>query len=678
MKIRVLEILAITLVVLGIAINHSYQNSYEDFAMVRVTISLIYLFGGYFIFKPSKAIKFGIAISILNGLLLCITVFMTLMIINFGSINYYGNFFIIELSAYSLIAILILLLYRKNKAFPENKSYVKSVIIRNSILFSFSITTMFMPNKVRVILFHGTESNKYLEILQKECIEESDIAIDTDDYKTGINKAVEAVQYSIKRNNLVDFLYQRSLNTLGYAYYMNGDYHKADSVYNIVKQINQNDYFDINESDYARTTYNYGLLYSSWGYYYKSDSVFYKCLNDYEYSNLSLAYIHGCLGDNQNARGNFSNADSLYKLAISYHEKSNFENKGSYIKALKSLAGNYSSEARYLKADSLYLVTLQETKKEFGENNMQYASILDDLMLLYRTTAEYKKAKEYGENSLKIKENIVGVENSEYLHTQIIMTSIQMSLSEYTIVENTLIEVLSLIEKNYSMKSPLACSAYDNLVDLYKDFEQMNKAEIYADKSLEARENYYGQFNINTATSIDNKAYLYYYNNNLHEADSMYYKALRIKQHFSGNYNPSYAKSLNGLGLVESASGNLLKADTIFNYTIEILSNTVGKNHPYYATALNNLGHLKVKEKKLAEAENYFQESLQINLKTFGSSHINIAENYIGIAVLKREQKLFTEAKSNYQKALTIYFNLFKGKHPKISYLQNEISSIKN
>ena len=677
MKIRILEIFAITLFVLGIAINHSYQNSYDDFAMVRITVPLIYFFGGYFIFKPKKEIKFGIGIAIVNGIILSVTLFITLTLISHGYVNYFGNFILIELPAYALIAILILLLYKKNKTIQENYSYVKSVIIRNLILFSFSLITLLMPNKFRVILFHGTNSNIYMEVKQRECIEESDIAIDNDDLKTGVYKATEAVQYSIKRNNLVDFLYQRSLNTLGYAYYMNGEYLKADSLYNIVKQINQNDYFDINESDYDRTTYNYGLLYSSWGYYHKSDSVFYKCLNDYEYSDLTLAYIHGCLADNQNARGNFSNADSLYKVTISYHEKSNFENKGSYIKTLKSLAGNYSDQALYTKADSLYNVTLKETKKEFGEDNMHYASILDDLMLLYRTTAEYKKAKEYGEISLKVKRKIVGVENSEYLHTKIIMTSIQMYLSEYAIAENTLIEVLSLIEKNYSMKSPLACSAYDNLVDLYKDFEQMNKAEIYADKSLEARENYYGTFNINTATSIDNKAYLYYYNNNLHEADSMYYKALRIKQHFSGNYNPNYAKSLNGLGLVLSATGNLLKADTVFNYTMDILSYSVGKNHPYYATALNNIGYLKIKEKQFDIAESYFKESLQINLKTFGDTHISIAENYMGMANLKKEQKLNTEAKANYQKALTIFIKLFKGKHPKISYLQNEISLIK-
>lgn len=677
MKIRVLEIFAITLFVLGIAINHSYQNSYDDFAMVRITIPLIYFFGGYFIFKPKKEIKFGIGIAIVNGIILSVALFIALTLISHGYVNYYGNFILIELPAYALIAILILLLYKKNKTIQENYSYVKSVIIRNLILFSFSLITLLMPNKLRVILFHGTNSNIYMEVKQRECIEESDIAIDNDDLKTGIYKASEAVQYSIKRNNLVDFLYQRSLNTLGYAFYMNSDYHKADSVYTIVKQINQNDYFDINESDYDRTTYNYGLLYSSWGYYYKSDSVFYKCLNDYEYSDLSLAYIHGCLADNQNARGNYSNADSLYKITISYHEKSNFENKGSYIKALGNLGDNYSDRALYEKADSMYLSALEETKNEFGENHLNYAAVLDDLMLLYRTTAKYEKAKEYGEASLKIKQKLLGTEHSKYIYTQIKMASIKLMISEYVDAENILLQSLSSIEKHYSLKSPLACGAYDILVDLYKDYEQINKSAIYADKSLEAREEYYGTFNLNTAFSIDNKAYLYYCNNKLYEADSMYHKALRIKKYYSGRNNPSFAKSLNGLGLVISATGNLLKADTLFNYTLEILENSVGKKHPSYATALNNKAYVQIKEKQFYLAEKYFTESIEINTEIFGPSHINIAENYIGMATLKKEQKLYVAAKTNYQKALAIYIKLFKGKHPKISYLQNEILLIK-
>jgi hypothetical protein len=481
MKIRVLEILAITLFILGVAINHSYQNSYDDFAMVRITVPLIYLVGGYFIFKPKKEIKFGIGIAIVNGIILSVVLFIALTLISYGYVNYYGNFLLIELPAYALIAILIFLLYKKNKTIQENHSYVKSVIIRNLILFSFSLITMLMPNKFRVILFHGTNSNIYMEVKQRECIEESDIAIDKDEFNTGIDKAIEAVQYSVKRNDLVDFLYQRSLNTLGYAYYMNSEYHKADSIYRIVSQINQNNYFDINESDYERTMYNYGLLYSSWGYYDKSDSIFNVCLNNYEYSDLALAHINGCLADNKNLTNNLLTADSLYKVSLHYHKKTDYENKSSYIKALGNLGDNYSDRALYEKADSMYLFALEETKKAFGENHLNYADVLDDLMLLYKTTAKYEKAKEYGEASLKIKQKLLGTEHSKYIYTHIKIASIKMTLSEYVDAENILLQSLTSIEKHYSLKSPLACGAYDNLVDLYKDFEQINKSAIYAD-----------------------------------------------------------------------------------------------------------------------------------------------------------------------------------------------------
>ena len=125
------------------------------------------------------------------------------------------------------------------------------------------------------------------------------------------------------------------------------------------------------------------------------------------------------------------------------------------------------------------------------------------------------------------------------------------------------------------------------------------------------------------------------------------------------------------------------------DYSIKTETNKDTKNYGWlcesktiipdlYDWVKNNIGYLKIKEKQFNIAENYFKESLQINLKTFGASHISIAENYIGMATLEKEQKLSDEAKANYQKALTIYIKLFKGKHPKISYLQNEISLIKN
>ncbi|MES2134515.1 MAG: tetratricopeptide repeat protein [Bacteroidota bacterium] len=672
MRIKVLEIISIVLLIIGIVVEHLYYSDYGLFLLVGLIVSLLYAIGGYFIFKPTENIKFGSGIIITNSLLLSLIIFITTILISFSSSNRIYLFWIVYLPSLIVIALLIFILYRKNKTGEENRRFVKSVVIRNLCILVFCFLVGILPEYLRVTIFHGSNSLVYFKLKQRECIEKSDIYLTTEDYENAIAMASESIAYSYQRNDSTSSFYQKSLNALGYAYYMNGDYTKADSVYSKILMVNR-DPDDSNE-EYEHAIYNYGLLYSEMGDYDKSDSMLTLSLAAYKTNDLLLAYLHKVAATNQSERGNLLKADSLYKICLINHKNSGYRNKGNYISTLSSFANNYSDRALYSQADSVLTIALIEAEKEFGPQSIEYAEILDNMMLLYVTLADYVKAEKFGNKSLEIKKKLLGAEHSNYLYTLIQLTSIKMTRSEYENAKITLLHCLSVIEKKYSLKSPLACSVYDNLIDFYEDNEQLNDANHYADKSLESRIDYYGLFNINTATSIDSKAYLYYCDGKLHEADSLYYKALRIKKHYTGRNNPSFSKSLNGLGLVLTAQGNLFKADTVLTYARVILEECLGKDHPYYAQVLHNLGCLKTQQNQFRDAEEYLNESLHINTVHFGEIHLKVAVNYLGLAYLKKQTKNKPEALMYFKKSLFVYNTIFNATHPKVLLIKQEIS----
>lgn len=670
MKLKVLEIISILLLLVGFAALHIDDQVYGLFLLARFGIPLIYAIGGYFIFKPGDDIRFGTGLIIFNSFVLAFVLFLTASLIS-SSMPDNGYFFwFIFPPCVLLIAGSVLILYRKNKE-KEKRTFVKSVLVRNACILGFCLLVGLIPASWRVIIFHGSDSVTWLKYKQRVSLDETERYLAEKNYDAAITMALESISYSEKIQDSVSSLYRQSLNSLGYCYYASDQNNRADSVYQIALKIPE--YQEVYDYEFKRTLYYCGMLYSDMGYYHESDSMLNRCLTQFSNKNEELMYIYGISATNQKERGHLLKADSLYRLTLAKHKDSGYTNKEHYISTLSDLGINYCDRSLYPQADSVYQVALVTAKENFGEQSTIYADVIDKLMQLSMIQADYTKAESLGNKSLQIKKSLLGITHSNYLYSLVQMASVKIAQSKYEEAKTSLLSCLSTIGQRYSLKSPLACGVYDNLVDLYEDYEQFAEAEYYADKSLEARIAYYGVSNINTARSFDNKAYLYYYRGKLQEADSLYDKALRIKIRYTGRNNPGFAHSLNGWGLVLTAQNHLPKADTVFNYALEVLSDCVGEKHPYYAQTLHNKGWLKLNQQRFAEAENYFRESLSLNRAHFGEQHLKVAINYVSLAYLKKQVHAPFEALDYFKKSLRIYLKLFGPKHPKIEILQKEI-----
>ena len=666
MKIRKLEIIAISVFISDLFIIRLENELSETWLRLSMALLFLgYLVGSYSIFKPSDKIKWGRQISMINGITLSTCNFFILETIYVATIYipFVGMAFLILLF---ITLILVLMLYFKNKKFPENKPYLKSVGIRNVIPFGLFLVLIALPDKARIITFYGSDSKKNYQYLQNELIGRAYAENDAGNNVEAINTSLSSLNYSKLRNDTLSGLYHASLNVLGYSYLMNNNYSDADSVLHKALQVVNND-----SGGYYKTIYYLGLNYSGWGYYTKSDSFLKISLRD----SIRHEYVLKKMAFNSNQKGKFLRADSLYKLSLLKYKESGLKDFSSYLSTLSDVGKNYVDMIKFTSADSIYNEALEIANENYGKSSDQAADVYSNLSDLYCVLGQYEKAKEYAIKNLDIITKVYGKDNTAYLYSLVSLTSINMALSDYDKAESTLLDVLSIIENN-DTKSPLAALVYDNLTMLYKDFSNFYKANDFSKRSLATRNYLYGKSSLKTATSLDHRAYICYCSGDYNIADSLYNRTLKIKRYYQGRINQNYATSVNGLALVYIAVNRLERADTLLDFAKSILEEVVGEEHPDYATMENNKGYLKLKEKKLDEAKACFQKAISINRKSFGDYHLNIADNLIGLASVNTQQHLYAEARVNYTEALSILKKLFKFVHPKRATIEKELEAL--
>jgi hypothetical protein len=675
MKLRKIEIIALGLAIIEfIFLRFEITGSYAFAFLLSIILLFMFAIGGYRLFKTNDEVKFGKQFSIISGILLgfiyCL-LFIDLILDLIPKLFAYS-----VLSALFLVlGIVFIVLIKKNKGNDQTKKHIWFAGSRIVFPFVLFLMIAFIPYKSKIILIHGTESRKYYETMQYEFYQKSYSESEAGNSEEAVKSSLLAIEYSKKRGDKLDELFQRSLNSLGYAYYINSEYQKADSIFNKVLELSNSPFFGKTEC-YAQAQYYLGLNFSKRGYYKKSDSLLLICLNN-EQLQLIKSYIYKTLGYNFNHKGYYQKADSLYNLSLQIFEKSANKDFKSYINTLRDKASNDVDMSKFGIADSIYQSVLKLSISEYGISSLEVADVYDDLSSLNYVLSNYDKAKNFTTKSLSINARLFGKEDYHYLYPLLQFTSIKMAMSDYDNAETTLLNIKSIIDDKYDINSHLATLTYDLLFELYRDFSNFDKAELYADKSLNARTYAEGKYSLKTAKSLDNRAYVYYCKNDFILSDSLYTKACLIKQIYQDQDNLNYITSLNGLALVYSATNRLDTAGIYFEHSRKTIENRVGKQHPEYAIIISNIGYLRLKQKEFVKAEQCFNEALLINKKLFGTIHLNIAENLLGLASLNEIKGENTTAKNNYTEALTIYKKLFKFKHPKCIMIESKLNVLK-
>jgi len=161
----------------------------------------------------------------------------------------------------------------------------------------------------------------------------------------------------------------------------------------------------------------------------------------------------------------------------------------------------------------------------------------------------------------------------------------------------------------------------NNLAIVYQSQGRYNEAIEKYEEAIMIGEQTVGKEHPDYATHLNILANVYYSQGRYDEAIKKYEEALKIDEQTIGKEHPDYATHLNNLANVYQLQGKYDEAIEKYEEAIMIGEQTIGKEHPDYAIRLNNLANVYQSQGRYDEALSLYEQTLSIFEKTLPENH---------------------------------------------------------
>ncbi len=197
----------------------------------------------------------------------------------------------------------------------------------------------------------------------------------------------------------------------------------------------------------------------------------------------------------------------------------------------------------------------------------------------------------------------------------------------------------------------------DGLGDIENRKNDLQKAEIFYNRSKLIREKIVGRFDLYYAISLNKLGVLYLTLSRYKDAEDLFLKCIAIREKKMGIEHPEYAIGIHDLAVLYFNLGKFEKAKEQFLESMNIYKNTLGDKHRLYADCLNNLGGFYLKIGVYDEAEVFFLESASIYRLNYGEEHPYYASVLNSLGGLSLFKGMYMDAESLFYKSMEIRKN---------------------
>lgn len=256
---------------------------------------------------------------------------------------------------------------------------------------------------------------------------------------------------------------------------------------------------------------------------------------------------------------------------------------------LLNMAGMYCYyRGQYSDAEALYKQAVLMFERMTGPDDSSFATYLNNLAELYRVQGKYADADPLHHRSLAIREKVLGPEHIDVANTLNNLALLKNDQGKYEEAEPLHHRALAIKEKALGSDHPSVATNLNNLAMLYYAQGKYAEAEPLFSRALAIHEKILGPEHPTLATGLNNLAALYRAQGKYLEAEPLYKRSLTIRENSLGQNHPDVAGSLNNFALFYYARGNYIEAERLFERSLKILQDALGLNHPNVATALRN------------------------------------------------------------------------------------------
>jgi tetratricopeptide (TPR) repeat protein len=338
----------------------------------------------------------------------------------------------------------------------------------------------------------------------------------------------------------------------------------------------------------------------------------------------------------------------------------------------------YDIQEEYDKALEMYTESLQLKKEVYGDDNSSLTDTMSNMGRAFYNQEKYDKALEMYAELRQVLEAIYGYEDSSIADTINNMGNVYDSQGEYD-------KALEMYEESLRIKRAICGDDHSSVADImsnmgnvYDSQEKYDKAlEVYAE-SLRISRAIYGLDHPSIAKILDKMALAYGGQGENDKALEMYTESLRIRKVLYGNAHPSIAMTLDNLAMVYGTQGEYDKVLEMYTESLLISENVYGREHPSIALILLNIATVYSSQGEYDKALEIYKESLRISEIVYGRDHPSIANIMTKMGEAYFNQGKFYKALEMCTESLRISELLYGHEHSSVATTLDAMGNVYN
>jgi WD40 repeat protein/tetratricopeptide (TPR) repeat protein len=319
--------------------------------------------------------------------------------------------------------------------------------------------------------------------------------------------------------------------------------------------------------------------------------------------------------------GKYSEAVPIAEEYVSVAAAKYGEQHQLYATGLGYLGVLYEALNRPSEAEHLFKRALSIKEKALGPSDVQVADTLHSLAELYRKQGQFSNAEPLYRRALNIAEKALGPEHPSVGTVLNNLAELYRAQGRYAEAETLLKRAVDKPESARLVAQPNVGSVTEDPASMLSQVNELYQAGKYADaipiaeryaQIVEAR---YGKDGPEYGMALNNLGELFRVTNRLSEAEPLIRRALAVDEKALGLDHPNLAIRLHNLAKLLETTNRLAEAEPLYRRALTIMEKSAGVDDPRVGTLLNDLARLLNATNRSAEAEPLVKRAATINQK---------------------------------------------------------------
>lgn len=334
-------------------------------------------------------------------------------------------------------------------------------------------------------------------------------------------------------------------------------------------------------------------------------------------------------------------------------------------RALNNLGAMQYERGRYSEAEPLFRRALSLWERIEGPDGVNATATLANLAELCRVQGRYDEAEPLYAHVLHLREaavarraNTLKPDAPELLGlatTRNNLATLYHLTGRPQLAEPLLRSALEIRERAHGPDSPAVAAVLNNLGTLCGDWNRPDEAERLFRRAVAIRESQTPRDAPALANTLGNLGGNLRQQGNLEAAEPVLKRALQTWATATGGLeHPSAAAAMNNLAQLYAGQRRFAEAGPLLRRALDVSSRTSGANHDNTSAIMCNLAAMFREEEKYAAAEQMYRRALAAREAAHGPSHPLVAQGLEALAQVHFLAGRYSEAEEGLRGALAI------------------------